>query len=100
MTHFITPFQFNDNEQHIASYLEQELPSELQIRTKDQVHELSRDPQIYDRLVRSIAPSIWELEDVKRGILCLLFGGANSEAGAASARFRGELNVLMCGDRK
>jgi DNA replication licensing factor MCM4 len=29
----------------------------------------------YDRLVRSFAPSIWEMEDVKRGLLCLLFGG-------------------------
>jgi DNA replication licensing factor MCM4 len=29
----------------------------------------------YDRLVRSFAPSIWEMDDVKRGLLCLLFGG-------------------------
>lgn len=25
---------------------------------------------IYERLTRSIAPSIWENEDVKKGILC------------------------------
>lgn len=30
---------------------------------------------VYDRLVRSIAPSIWELDDVKKGVLCQLFGG-------------------------
>ena len=29
----------------------------------------------YERLVKSFAPSIWEMEDVKRGLLCLLFGG-------------------------
>lgn len=29
----------------------------------------------YDRLVKSFAPSIWEMDDVKRGLLCLLFGG-------------------------
>lgn len=31
---------------------------------------------VYDRLVQSFAPSIWELEDVKRGLLCQLFGGS------------------------
>jgi DNA replication licensing factor MCM4 len=29
----------------------------------------------YERLVKSFAPSIWGMDDVKRGILCLLFGG-------------------------
>jgi DNA replication licensing factor MCM4 len=29
----------------------------------------------YERLVKSFAPSIWEMDDVKRGLLCLLFGG-------------------------
>lgn len=30
---------------------------------------------VYERLVKSFAPSIWELSDVKRGALCMLFGG-------------------------
>jgi len=36
---------------------------------------LSKTPDIYDKLVQSLAPSIWELDDVKRGVLCMLFGG-------------------------
>ena len=36
---------------------------------------LSKSPDIYDQLVQSLAPSIWELDDVKRGVLCMLFGG-------------------------
>jgi hypothetical protein len=31
---------------------------------------------VYDKLVRNFAPSIWEMEDIKRGVLCLLFGGS------------------------
>ena len=87
-------------EKHASSQssISDDTPDAIQKRTIEQIKQLSTDPNIYDRLVKSIAPSIWELEDVKRGILCLLFGGANSEQGAASARFRGELNVLMCGD--
>ena len=30
---------------------------------------LANDPKIYENLVDSIAPSIWENEDVKKGIL-------------------------------
>eukprot|EP01137_Pigoraptor_chileana_P005734 Opistho-2@49187 len=60
---------------------------------------LSRLPDIYDRLTRALAPSIWELADVKKGILCQLFGGTNKvmkEAG--KGRLRGEVNILLCGD--
>lgn len=27
------------------------------------------------RLVASLAPNIWEMDDVKKGVLCLMFGG-------------------------
>lgn len=37
--------------------------------------ELSQQPDIYERLVQSLAPSIWELDNVKKGVLCMLFGG-------------------------
>lgn len=36
---------------------------------------LGDDPLIYEKLVSSLAPSIWEMEDVKKGVLCQLFGG-------------------------
>lgn len=36
----------------------------------NQLKELSRQPDIYDRLTKSLAPNIWELDDVKRGLLC------------------------------
>ena len=46
---------------------------------------MSQDPDIYDKLTASIAPSIWEMDDVKRGILCQLFGGTSKVALAASS---------------
>ena len=39
------------------------------------VQKLGADPDIYEKLTASIAPSIWQLDDVKKGILCQLFGG-------------------------
>ncbi|KAA8909460.1 MCM2/3/5 family-domain-containing protein [Sphaerosporella brunnea] len=54
---------------------------------------------IYDLLSRSLAPSIYELDDVKKGVLLQLFGGTNKtfEKGGAP-RYRGDINILLCGD--
>ncbi|KAJ6906206.1 hypothetical protein NC652_023837 [Populus alba x Populus x berolinensis] len=63
----------------------------------EQLKKLSRLPDIYDRLTRSLAPNIWELDDVKRGLLCQLFGG-NALKLPSGASFRGDINILLVGD--
>lgn len=67
-----------------------------------QLLELSKRPGIYDLLARSLAPSIWEMDDVKKGILLQLFGGTNKSiargGGGGGPRYRGEINVLLVGD--
>ncbi|CAH9134608.1 unnamed protein product [Cuscuta epithymum] len=63
----------------------------------EQLKELSKQPDIYERLTRSLAPNIWELDDVKKGLLCQLFGG-NALKLASGASFRGDINVLLVGD--
>lgn len=66
------------------------------------LQELSRHPEVYEILARSLAPSIWELEDVKKGILLQLFGGTNKSiargGGGGGPRYRGDINILMVGD--
>jgi DNA replication licensing factor MCM4 len=53
--------------------------------------------RVYSALVASLAPSIWELDDVKRGVLLQLFGGVHKDLGP-EGRIRGEIHVLLCGD--
>ncbi|KAK7951313.1 DNA replication licensing factor mcm4 [Apiospora aurea] len=54
---------------------------------------------IYDLLSRSLAPSIFEMDDVKKGILLQMFGGTNkSFQKGGSPKYRGDINVLLCGD--
>ncbi|KAI9833099.1 MAG: hypothetical protein M1826_000466 [Phylliscum demangeonii] len=58
-----------------------------------------RRPDVYELLARSLAPSVYELADVKKGILLQLFGGTNkSFAKGGSPQYRGDINVLLCGD--
>lgn len=69
-------------------------PDEIK-RFKD----LSQNPNVYDLLIDALAPSIWENHDVKKGILCQLFGGCSKNfASIGRGRFRGEINILLCGD--
>lgn len=64
--------------------------------------QLSQRPDIYELLSRSLAPSIWEMDDVKKGILLQLFGGTNKSiargGGGGGPRYRGDINVLLVGD--
>ncbi|KAJ2362573.1 MCM DNA helicase complex subunit, partial [Coemansia sp. RSA 2607] len=59
----------------------------------------ARDPRLFDILSRSLAPSIYEMSDVKRGLLLQLFGGVRKQfARAGAPRSRGDINVLLVGD--
>ena len=44
---------------------------------------LAASPDIYDKLVQSLAPGIWQLDDIKKGLLCQLFGGTSKVCCAA-----------------
>ena len=66
---------------------------------EQQVEELSKLPNIYEILCESFAPSIWENEDVKKGLLLQLFGGVSKDfTNKGRGKFRGDLNVLLIGD--
>ncbi|RPD61540.1 MCM-domain-containing protein [Lentinus tigrinus ALCF2SS1-7] len=63
---------------------------------------LSQRQDIYELLARSLAPSIYAMDDVKKGILLQLFGGTNKSiargGGGGGPRYRGDINVLLVGD--
>lgn len=68
--------------------------------SKKQVYlEMASQPDIYARLTKSIAPSVWKLDDVKKGLLLQLFGGVSKTLKkSGNARFRGDINILLAGD--
>eukprot|EP00051_Salpingoeca_urceolata_P023233 m.391340 g.391340 ORF g.391340 m.391340 type:complete len:718 (+) comp20080_c0_seq19:195-2348(+) len=64
---------------------------------EEQFAELLREPNIYERVCKSIAPSIFGSEDIKKALACLLFGGSTKML-PDSTRLRGDINVLLLGD--
>lgn len=88
----------------------------------EQLKALSQRQDIYDQLTASLAPSIWELDDVKKGVLCMLVGGNHGDGpvennednneesnwldedeethdnGGRRNKKRADINILLCGD--
>jgi len=72
---------------------------ELEITPEDEkkILELAKDPEIYDKLVRSIGPSLYGLEEVKEAIVLQLFGG-EAHIQRDKSRVRGDIHILLVGD--
>jgi DNA replication licensing factor MCM2 len=62
-----------------------------------QIRALSRDPKIVDKIIGSMAPSIYGHTDIKTAIALSLFGGVSKEAQGKHS-IRGDINVLLLGD--
>ncbi|CAH8254694.1 unnamed protein product [Arabidopsis lyrata] len=64
---------------------------------KTQIEELSKDPRIVERIIKSIAPSIYGHEDIKTALALAMFGGQEKNI-KGKHRLRGDINVLLLGD--
>ena len=78
--------------------LEQEF-EELQISEEDEekIKELAKDPDVYNKIINSTAPSIQGYREVKEAIALQLFGGVAKEL-EDKTRIRGDVHILIVGD--
>lgn len=67
-------------------------PAEL-----EEIERIRSTPQLYNRLIESVAPAIYGHAEVKAGILLMLFGGVHKET-PEGIRLRGDINVCLVGD--
>ncbi|KAG5683240.1 hypothetical protein PVAND_012533 [Polypedilum vanderplanki] len=61
------------------------------------IQRLSKEPRIAERIISSIAPSIYGHDYIKRSLALSLFGGEAKNPGEKH-KLRGDINVLICGD--
>jgi DNA replication licensing factor MCM5 len=57
----------------------------------------AKDPKIFEKISKSIAGAIYGLEDIKKSVACLLFGGCRKKV-TDGVNLRGDINVLLLGD--
>ncbi|KAK9723269.1 MCM DNA helicase complex subunit [Basidiobolus ranarum] len=85
--------------EYVVNYVEGDELNNNQVEDNQDIFEISKRPDLYELLAKSLAPSIYELEDVKKGILLQLFGGSNKTFSKSGApRTRGDINILLVGD--
>ncbi|KAI5645684.1 MCM2/3/5 family domain-containing protein [Phthorimaea operculella] len=63
----------------------------------DKIYEMSRDRNLYNNLITSLFPSIHGNNEVKRGVLLMLFGGV-AKTTVEGTTLRGDINVCIVGD--
>ncbi len=78
--------------------IEQEF-EELEISEKDEktIIELATEPDIYQRILDSIAPSIFGFEMAKEAIILQLFGGIPKRM-PDDTKIRGDVHIFLIGD--
>ncbi|OPX79232.1 MAG: Minichromosome maintenance protein MCM [Methanosaeta sp. PtaB.Bin039] len=72
---------------------------EIDISPEDEklILQLSQDPDIYGKITRSIAPSIYGYQDVKEALALQLVSGFPKRL-PDGARIRGDIHILLVGD--
>jgi len=79
--------------------VEDEQFEEMNITEEDEerIHEISNDPDIYEKMVGSIAPAIYGHDQAKLAMALQLFSGVTKHLPDGS-RIRGDLHMLLIGD--
>lgn len=71
--------------------------TEITEEDKNMIKQLARDPDIYSKLIKSLAPSISGYNEIKEAIVFQLFGGITRTM-EDGIRLRGCMHVLLVGD--
>jgi len=62
-----------------------------------EILKLKDQPDVYEKLIRSIAPSIFGYEEIKEALVLQLFGGIQKTL-PDGMRIRGDIHILLVGD--
>lgn len=83
-----------------ANHLVKKEESDRSAISEEEVREiirLSKDPQVRQKIMRSIAPSIHGHDNIKMALALSMFGGQGKNVNNKH-RIRGDINVLLLGD--
>ncbi|MBN3284651.1 MCM6M factor, partial [Polyodon spathula] len=73
------------------------IKNQMTIQEWEQVFEMSQDKNLYHNLCTSLFPTIHGNDEIKRGILLMLFGGVPKTTMEGTS-LRGDINICIVGD--
>ncbi|MEM4390078.1 MAG: minichromosome maintenance protein MCM [Candidatus Micrarchaeia archaeon] len=83
---------------HIQSVYRKFEEVEVSKEEEKRILELAKDPDIFEKITRSIAPSIYGHDEVKQAIALQLFGATPDKQLPEGGRIRSEIHILLIGD--
>eukprot|EP00033_Pygsuia_biforma_P003674 GCRY01004024.1.p1 GENE.GCRY01004024.1~~GCRY01004024.1.p1 ORF type:complete len:815 (-),score=288.74 GCRY01004024.1:255-2699(-) len=76
---------------------EREVLESFTSQERDEIENMRNEPRLYQTMVESFAPTIFGHDEVKRGILLMLFGGVHKQT-VDNIALRGDINICIIGD--
>jgi len=70
---------------------------EISKEDEAEIKKLTKDPKVYNKLVASLAPSLYGMSEIKESIVLQLFGGVPRTM-KDQTKFRGDIHILLVGD--
>eukprot|EP00871_Galdieria_phlegrea_P000476 jgi/Galph1/1429/GphlegSOOS_G111.1 len=87
-----TVHRLSENDDDAELVMESFSPEE-----KQEIQSIKSTPNLYQALVNSVAPTVYGHDEIKRGILLMLFGGVHKVT-SEGMNLRGDINVCIVGD--
>ncbi len=74
--------------------------AELQITADEErlIKEMGKDPHIFEKIYKSIAPAIYGYNEIKQGVALQLFGGTMGKTLVDGGLIRSDMHILLIGD--
>ncbi|XP_018417304.1 PREDICTED: DNA replication licensing factor MCM6 isoform X2 [Nanorana parkeri] len=89
--------RFGGKDLHDEDMTAESIKNQMSVKEWEKVFEMSQDKNLYHNLCTSLFPTIHGNDEVKRGVLLMLFGGVPKTTMEGTS-LRGDINVCVVGD--
>ncbi|XP_053326804.1 DNA replication licensing factor MCM6 [Spea bombifrons] len=89
--------RFGGKDLHDEDLTAESLKNQMSVKEWEKVFEMSQDKNLYHHLCTSLFPTVHGNDEIKRGILLMLFGGVPKTTMEGTS-LRGDINVCIVGD--
>ncbi|XP_031415647.1 MCM6 minichromosome maintenance deficient 6, like [Clupea harengus] len=89
--------RFGGKDLRLEDQTAESVKNQMTIQEWEKVFEMSQDKNLYHNLCTSLFPTIHGNDEIKRGILLMLFGGVGKTTMEGTS-LRGDVNVCIVGD--
>ncbi|KAM9304825.1 DNA replication licensing factor MCM6 [Gastrophryne carolinensis] len=89
--------RFGGKDLHEEEMTAESIKNQMSVKEWEKVFEMSQDKNLYHNLCTSLFPTIHGNDEVKRGVLLMLFGGVQKTT-LEGTSLRGDINVCVVGD--